>query len=71
MFPLDEHVKTLLSVTPLTAPPTDVRNSQPLTNPEQDSVSKLIASLVFKRKMKEPFSPNSSHYFLSVFVSSE
>lgn len=49
-FPPDRQINTVLSVTPLTAPLTDVRNSRPLTNTEQDSLAELIASVIFKRE---------------------
>lgn len=55
VFPLDQQINTLLSATPLAAPLTGVRSSWPLTDTQQDSLSELIATDIFKREENNHF----------------
>lgn len=59
-FPLDKQITTGLSLTHLTSG----RNSQSLTDTEQDSLSQLIVSVSYKREKKNHFHLITSLIFL-------
>jgi len=55
VFRLDRQINTVPSGAPLATPLPGVRNSQPPTSTEQDSLSELVASVVSKREKNNHF----------------